>query len=71
MRVIERALPPPTGSSLRKPVLGGALAFAAFTALCAGLLRAFLRRGIPTAAYAERSLGLPVLASLGFKPARA
>ena len=71
VRVIERALPPTTGSSLRKPVLGLALAFAAFTALCAGLLRAFLRRGIPTAGFAERSLGLPVLASPGFKPARA
>ena len=71
VRVIERALPPPTGTSLRKPVLGGALVFAAFAAVCAGLLRAFLRRGIPTAAYAERSLGLPVLASAGLKPARA
>ena len=71
VRVIERALPPPTGTSLRKPILGGAIVFAAFTALCAGLLRAFLRRGIPTAAYAERALGLPVLASPRFKPARA
>ncbi len=71
VRVIERALPPTTGSSLRKPVLLLALGFAAFTALCAGLLRAFLRRGIPSAGFAERSLGLPVLASPGFKPARA
>ena len=71
VRVIERALPPTTGSSLRKPVLGLAFAFAAFSALCAGLFRAFLRRGIPTAGFAERSLGLPVLASPGFKPARA
>ena len=71
VRVIERALPPTTGSSLRKPVLALALAFAAFTALCAGLLRAFLRRGIPTVGFAERSLGLPVLAAPGFKPARA
>ena len=71
VRVIERALPPSTGTSLRKPVLGGAVVFAAFAALCAGLLRAFLRRGMPTAGFAERSLGLPVLAAPGFKPARA
>lgn len=71
VRVIERALPPTTGSSLRKPVMALAIVFAAFCAVCAGLLRAFLRRGIPTAAYAERSLGLPVLASPGLKPARA
>ncbi len=71
VRVLERALPPTTGTSLRKPVMGLTLAFAAFSALCAGLLRAFLRRGIPTAAFAERSLGLPVLASPGFKAARA
>ena len=71
VRVIERALPPTTGSSLRKPVLAVAVLFAAFSALCAGLLRAFLRRGIPSASYAERTLGLPVLASPGFKPARA
>ena len=71
VRVIERALPPSTGSSLKKPVLGVALLFAGFSALCAGLLRAFLRRGIPTPAFAERLLGLPVLAAPGFKPARA
>ena len=71
VRVIERALPPTTGSSLKKPVLGVALVFAGFSALCAGLLRAFLRRGIPTRGFAERSLGLPVLAAPGLKPARA
>jgi uncharacterized protein involved in exopolysaccharide biosynthesis len=71
VKVIERALPPTTGSSLRKPVFGAALVFAVFAALCAGLFRAFLRRGIPTRDYAERSLGLPILAAPGFKPARA
>jgi uncharacterized protein involved in exopolysaccharide biosynthesis len=71
VRVIERALPPTTGSSLKKPVFGAAIAFALFTALCAGLFRAFLRRGVPTREFAERSLGLPILAAPGFKPARA
>ena len=45
--------------------------FALFSAACAGLFRAFLRRGAPTADYAARALGLPVLASPGFKPLRA
>ncbi len=71
VRVIERALPPATGSSLRKPVFALTLLFALFAALSAGLFRAFLRRGVPTAAFAERALGVPVLATAGLKPARA
>ena len=37
------------------------VAFAAFAALCAGLMRAFLTRGYPTAEAVGRELDLPVL----------
>ena len=39
-----------------------AFLFAAFTALCAGLLRVFLGRRFVTAGSASRTLDLPVLA---------
>jgi uncharacterized protein involved in exopolysaccharide biosynthesis len=71
VQVIERAITPATGSSLKAPVMALAVLFAAFTALCAGLLRAFARRGAPSADYVERAVGLPVLATTGVKPARA
>jgi uncharacterized protein involved in exopolysaccharide biosynthesis len=63
VRVVQRAIVPTVGASLKKPILAITLAFAAFSALCAGLVAAFLRRGVPTAAFAERALGLPVLAA--------
>jgi hypothetical protein len=46
------------------------LFLAAFTALCVGLLRIFLREGFPTPGSAGRTLDLPVLASVGMKSAR-
>jgi uncharacterized protein involved in exopolysaccharide biosynthesis len=67
IRIIERATAPTTGKSLRKPVLVLALAFAAFSALCAGLLRMFLRPGMPTPASAGRTLDLPVLGAAALK----
>ena len=67
IRIVERAGIPTDGKSLRRPVLVLALLFAAFTALCAGLLRLFLRPGIPTPATAARTLDLPVLGSAGLK----
>ncbi|HLY80704.1 MAG TPA: Wzz/FepE/Etk N-terminal domain-containing protein [Caulobacteraceae bacterium] len=67
IRIIERATPPVQGKSLRKPVLLLALAFAAFSALCAGLLRMFLRPGMPTPASAGRTLDLPVLGAAPLK----
>ena len=67
IRIVERARPPTTGSSLRKPVLLLSVMFAAFTALCLGLLRVFLRPGLPTAASASRTLGLPVLGAAPLK----
>jgi uncharacterized protein involved in exopolysaccharide biosynthesis len=65
--IVERATPPAQGKSFRKPVAMIGLMMAAFTALCVGLLRIFLRSGFPTAASAGRTLELPVLASVGAK----
>ena len=58
---VSTARAPARGSSLKKPVLVLALLFAGFTALCAGLLRMFLRPGLLTPASASRTLDLPVL----------
>jgi uncharacterized protein involved in exopolysaccharide biosynthesis len=69
--VVQRAVPPVAGTSLKRPVAMLGLALAGFTALCVGLLRIFLRAGFPTAASAGRTLELPVLASVRAKPARA
>ena len=71
VRVVQRAVVPTVGASLKTPVLLLSLGFAVFAALCAGLLAAFLRRGVPTAAFAERALGLPVLAAPRLRPATA
>lgn len=60
--VIERAQAPTRGSSLKAPLLAVVFLFAAFTALCVGLLRVFTRRGYATPASAGRTLDLPVLA---------
>jgi uncharacterized protein involved in exopolysaccharide biosynthesis len=68
VRVVERALPPLRGSSLKAPVAAIAMMFAAFCAACAGLLRAFLRPGLPMPRTAGRTLGLPVL---GVAPVKA
>jgi uncharacterized protein involved in exopolysaccharide biosynthesis len=67
IRIIERATPPTEGKSLKKPILVLAIVFAAFSALCAGLLRMFLRPGLPTPATAGRTLDLPVLGAAAFK----
>ncbi len=67
IRIVQRAVAPSTGKSLKKPVLALAIMFAAFTALCVGLLRMFLRPGLQTPASASRTLGMPVLATAGVK----
>ncbi len=67
IRVVERPTPPASGKSLKAPVLALALLFSAFTALCVGLARLFLRRGFPTAASASRTLDLPILAAARLK----
>jgi uncharacterized protein involved in exopolysaccharide biosynthesis len=63
IRVVQRAVASPNGKSLRKPVLALAILFGAFTALCAGLLRMFLRPGLHTPESAALTLELPVLAT--------
>ncbi len=60
--VIERAQPPATGKSLKAPALAAVFLFAAFTALCIGLLRIFTRRGFSTPDSVRRTLDVPVLA---------
>jgi len=67
IRVVERAVAPARGQSLKKLAVVLAFGFAAFTALCVGLLKVFLRRGFPTAGSAGRTLGLPVLAAAPLK----
>lgn len=62
VRVVERAAAPVEGVSLRQPLFILAFLFAAFTAVCVGLLRIFLRRGFVTPESAGRVLDLPVLA---------
>jgi uncharacterized protein involved in exopolysaccharide biosynthesis len=65
--IVQRATPASQGKSLRRPVMILAILMAAFTAACAGLIRVFLRPGLPTAATAGRTLDLPVLATAGVK----
>ncbi len=67
IRVVARATPPAEGKSLKKIVFGLAFLFAAFTAVCAGLLKVFSRRGFATASSVERTLDLPVLATAPMK----
>jgi uncharacterized protein involved in exopolysaccharide biosynthesis len=67
IRIVQRAVAPSTGKSLKKPILMLAIMFAGFTALCAGLVRMFLRPGLQTPASASRTLGMPVLATAGVK----
>jgi len=67
IRIVERAIPPTDGKSLKKPVLILAILFAGFSALCAGLTRAFLRPGVPTPAAAGRTFDLPVLGAAPLK----
>jgi len=67
IRVVERASAPVEGTSLRQPMFALAAVFAAFTAVCAGLLRVVLRRGFVTPEAAGRVLDLPVLATAPLK----
>ena len=67
IRIVDRATPTTRGKSLRKPVVALAFLFGLFSALCAGLVRMFLRPGLPTRASAQRTLDLPVLGTAAFK----
>lgn len=67
IRVVEHASAPVEGTSLRQPMFAVAAIFAAFTAVCAGLMRVVLRRGFVTPEAAGRVLDLPVLATAPLK----
>jgi uncharacterized protein involved in exopolysaccharide biosynthesis len=67
--IVQRAVTPTQGKSLKRPVAILSLVLAAFTALCAGLGRGFARPGFATSASAGRTLELPVLATATLKPA--
>jgi len=69
VRIVARAIPPTKGKSLKKPVAMLALLFAGFSALCAGLVRMYLRPGLPTPRTAARTLDLPVLGAARLKEA--
>jgi len=67
--IVQRAVTPTQGKSLKKLVAIASLVLAAFTALCAGLARGLARPGFATSASAGRTLELPVLATAELKPA--
>ncbi len=67
IRIVDRAVPSTKGESLRKPVFALAFLFGLFSALCAGLIRVFLRPGLPTPASASRTLDMPVLGMAAYK----
>ncbi len=67
VRVVEKASPPDRPKSLKSIVLILAFVFAAFTALCAGLLRVVTRKGFVNAGMASKALDLPILAQAGNK----
>jgi uncharacterized protein involved in exopolysaccharide biosynthesis len=69
IRIVARAIAPTKGKSLKKPVFVLGFLFAGFTALCAGLVRMFLRPGLPTPQSAARTLDLPVLGVARLKEA--
>lgn len=69
VRVVEKASLPDKPKSMRKLILIMAFLFGGFTAVCAGLLRVYTRKGFVNAAMAGRALDLPVLAQAGVKAA--
>lgn len=69
VRVVEKASLPDKPKSLKRVVLIMAFLFAGFTALCAGLLRVFTRKGFASADMAGKTLDLPVLAQAPVKAA--
>ena len=69
IRIVARAIAPTKGKSLKRPVFVLGFLFAGFTALCAGLVRMYLRPGLPTPQSAARTLDLPVLGVARLKEA--
>lgn len=64
IRLLEPATAPIRGSSLRLPAAILALLLAGLAALVVGVMRAMTRSGFATPGSAERTLGLPVLATI-------
>lgn len=64
IRVIERAIVPTKGKSMKKLAAIGAILFAGFTALVAGAMRALTRSNTPEMGSVSRKLGLPILATI-------
>lgn len=62
VRITDRARVPLRGSSLKLPVALLSFLIAGFTALCAGLVYAFTRRGFAAPQALSRATNLPVLA---------
>ncbi len=68
IRIVQRAVPPARGVSLRLPMLALTLLLASLAGLGAGLVRMLLRPGLPTAEVASRTLDLPILGAAAMKP---
>lgn len=68
IRIVQRAVPPTRGASLRMPILVLSLLLASLAGLGAGLVRMLLRPGLPTAQVASRTLDLPILGAAAMKP---
>lgn len=64
IRVMEEAIPPLKGRSLKFPVALLSLLFAAFTALMVGLIRSLSNNSFSTRRSVERTFGLPVFSSI-------
>ena len=62
VRVVEKAQMPSRPKSLKRIVLILSFLFAGLTALCAGLLRVYTRKGFANAQMAAKALDMPVLA---------
>ena len=69
VRVVEKASMPDKPKSLKRVVMILSFLFAGFTALCAGLLRVYTRKGFANAEMAAKALDLPVLAQAKTKAA--
>ncbi len=69
VRVVEKASMPDKPKSMKRVVMIMGFLFAAFTALAAGLLRVYTRKGFASADMAGKALDLPVLAQAPVKAA--
>ncbi len=59
--IVDFALVPTKGTSMKIPVAFASVLFGGFTALIAGLLAAFSRKGLSTRRSTEKTIGLPVI----------